>query len=132
MPPTAEKPYWVDDQLNLHEAYFYGESESDSRPLALNVQGRPLTLIAPFYVPDFEIREARLSGEYLFIIGEQLEDEDGDDERYGIMVVAKRCPDRDTMFWTLIAHTLYPETLEYMTSLPPSRIHTPPAGGTDG
>lgn len=132
MLPTAQKPYWVDDQLNRHEAYFYGESDSDSRAMAVNVQGCPLTLIAPLYTPDFEIREARLSGEYLFIIGEQLEDEDEDDERYGIMVVAKRCPHRDSTFWTLIAHTLYPETLEYMTSLPPSRIHTPPAGGTDG
>jgi hypothetical protein len=136
MPPTAQKPYWVDDQLNLHEAYFYGESESDSRPIALTVQSRSLTLIAPAYVPEFEIREARLSGEYLFIIGEQLEDEDddvdGDDESYGIILVAKRCPDRDSTFWTLIAHTLYPETLEYMTSLPPSRFQTPPAGGTDG
>jgi hypothetical protein len=89
---------------------------------------------APWSIVSGEVCEARRSGECLFIIGEQLEDEDEDedDERYGIMVVAKRCPDRDTMFWTLIAHTLYPETLEYMTSLPPSRIHTPPAGGTDG
>ena len=79
-----------------------------------------------------EVREARVSGEYLFIRGEQIEDDDVDDEGYGIILVAKRCPDRDSMFWTLIAHTLYPETLEYMTSLPPSRIHTPPAGGTDG
>jgi hypothetical protein len=134
MPPTAQKPYWVDDQLNLHEAYFYGESASDSRAVTVNVQGCPLTLIAPLYAPDFEVREAHRSGEYLFIIGEQLEDkdEDEDGERYGIMVVAKRCPERDTMFWTLIAHTLYPETLEYMTSLPPSRFQTPPAGGTDG
>jgi hypothetical protein len=136
MPPTALKPYWVDEQLNLHEAYFYGESEPDSRPIALKVQGRALTLIAPVYIPKFEIREARVSGEYLFILGEQLEDEEEDDdvdeEGYGIILVAKRCPDRDSTFWTLIAHTLYPETLAYMNSLPPSRIQPPPAGGTDG
>jgi hypothetical protein len=134
MPPTAQKPYWVDEDLNLHEAYFYGESTSDSRPMALNVRGRSLTLIAPLYVPRFEIREARVSGEYLFIIGEQIEDEDDgvDDEGDGIILVAKRCPDRDSTFWTLIAHTLYPETLEYMTSLPPSRYTMSPAGGTDG
>src|SRR5438477_2442082 len=123
MPPTAQKPYWVDEQLNLHEAYFYGESESDSRPIALKAQGRSLTLIAPRYVPEFEAREARISGEFLFIIGQQVEDEDDDVdvEGYGIILVAKRCPDRDSTYWTLIAHTLYPETLEYMTSLPPSR-----------
>jgi hypothetical protein len=134
MPPTARKPYWVDEDLNLHEAYFYGESASDSRPMALTVKGRSLTLIAPLYVPEFEIREARVSGDYLFIIGEQVEDEEDDveDENYGIILVAKRCPDRDMTFWTLIAHTLYPETLEYMTCLPPSPFPTSPAGGTDG
>ena len=134
MPPTAQKPYWIDEDLNLHEAYSYGESASDSRPITLKVRGHSLTLIAPHYVPEFEIREARDSGEYLFIIGEQIEDEeeDVDDEGYGIILVAKRCPDRDSTYWTLIAHDLYPETLEYMTSLPPSRILTPPAGGTDG
>jgi hypothetical protein len=135
MPPTAQKPYWVDEDLNKHEAYFYGESASDSRPIALKAQGRSLTLIAPLSVPEFEVREARVSGEYLFIIGEQIEDEDDDDvdeEGYGIILVAKRCPDRDSTYWTLIAHDLYPETLEYMTGLPPSRLPTPPAGGTDG
>ena len=125
MPPDIQKPYWVDDQLNLHEAYFYDESERDSRPIPLEVQNRSLNLIAPNYVPDFEIREARVSGEFLFIIGEQLPDEDDEDEDeseeepYGILLVAKRCPDRDATFWTLVAHTLYPETLEYMNSLPP-------------
>jgi hypothetical protein len=134
MPPTAQGPDWVDEDLNLHEAYFYGESASDSRLMALNVGGRSLTLIAPLYVPRFEIREASVSGEYLFVIGEQIEDEDddADDEGDGIILVAKRCPDRDSTFWTLIAHTLYPETLEYTTSLPPSRYTMPPAGGTDG
>jgi hypothetical protein len=134
MPTTAQKPYWVDEDLNKHEAYFYGESASDSRPIALKAQGRSLTLIAPLYVPEFVAREARLSGEYLFIIGEQIEDEDDDvdGEGYGIILVAKRCPDRDSTFWTLIAHDLYPETLEYMTCLPPSRVPTPTAGETDG
>ena len=134
MTPTTQKPYWVDEDLNLHEAYFYGESASDSRQIALSVRGRALTLIAPLYIPEFDIRKVRVSGEYLFIVGEQVEDEDDDveDEGYGIIVVAKLCPDRDSTFWTLIAHSLYPETLEYMTSLPPSRIPSPPAGGTDG
>ncbi len=134
MPSTAQKPYWVDEDLKKHEAYFYGESASDSRPISLDVRGHSLTLIAPLYVPEFEVREARVSGEYLFIIGKQIEDEDDDvdDEGYGIILVAKRCPDRDSTYWTLIAHDLYPKTLEYMTSLPPRRISTPPAGGTDG
>jgi hypothetical protein len=134
MPPTVEKPYWVDEDLRKHEAYFYGESASDSRSIALKAQGRSLTLIVPLYVPEFEAREACISGEYLFIIGEQIEDEDDDVdlEGYGIILVAKRCPDRDATFWTLIAHDLYPQTLEYMTSLPPSRVPTPNAGETDG
>ena len=38
MPLEIQKPYWVDDQLNLHEAYFYDESERDSRPIPLEVQ----------------------------------------------------------------------------------------------
>jgi hypothetical protein len=123
MPLEIQKPYWVDDQLNLHEAYFYDESERDSRPIPLEVQNRALSLIAPNYVPNFEIRVARVSGDFLLIIGEQLPDEDdgydGEAEGYGILLVAKRCPDRDATFWTLAAHTLYPETLEYMNSLPP-------------
>jgi hypothetical protein len=134
MAPATQQLYWIDEDLNKHEAYFYGESAFDSQPVALNIRGHLLTLIAPLYVPQFEVREARISGEYLFIIGEQLEDEedDVDNESYGIILVAKRCPDRDSTYWTLIAHDLYPETLDYMTSLPPSRISTPPAGGTDG
>jgi hypothetical protein len=122
MPSAARKPYWVDDQLNLHEAYFYDESERDSRSITLKVQNRSLNLIAPNYVPNFEIREARVSGAFLFIIAEQLPDEDDEyeteEEVCGMMLVAKQCPDRDSTFWTLVAHALYPETLEYMNSLP--------------
>jgi hypothetical protein len=134
VPPTVQKPYWVDEALNKHEAYFYGESASDSRSIAFSAQGRSLTLIVPLYVPEFEAREVRINGEYLFVMGEQIEDEDDkvDQEGYGIILVAKRCPDRHATFWTLIAHDLFPETLEYMTSLPPSRVPTPPAGETDG
>jgi hypothetical protein len=136
MPPSAQQPYWVDEDLYRYEAYFYGESASDSRPITLKVRGHLLTLIAPRFVPEFEVREARVSGEYLFIIGKQIEEENEDDnvdeEAYGIILVAKRWPDRDSTFWTLIAHALYPETLEYMTTLPPSRFPNPPAGGTDG
>jgi hypothetical protein len=100
MPSSAQKPYWIDESLNLHEAYLYGESTSESRPIALNVRGHSLTLIAPHYVPEFEVREARVGGESLFIIGEQIEDEDDDvdDEAYGIILVAKRCPDRDSTY----------------------------------
>ena len=43
------------------------------------------------------------------------------EEGYGIIVVARRCPVRESTFWTLIAHDLYPETLDHMADSPTSQ-----------
>jgi hypothetical protein len=129
MPDTAQKPYWIDEQLGKHEAYFYGESDHDARTISLNIRGRTLSLIAPHYVPEFEVREARVTGDLLLIIGEQSDEDAADDEieaGHGIVVVARRCPDRESTFWTLIAHDLYPETLDYVADPPTSQAETRP------
>ncbi len=127
MAETAQKPYWIDELLGKHEAYFYGESDRDSRTISLTIRGRSLSLIAPRFVPDFEVREARVTGDLLLIIGEPyVEDEVEDEieEGYGIILVARRCPDRESTFWTLIAHDLYPETLDYVPNPPTSQPET--------
>jgi hypothetical protein len=129
MPDTAQKPFWIDEQLSNHEAYFYDESDHDSRTISLNIQGRPLKLIAPHYVPEFEVREARVTGDLLVIIGEQSDEDTANDEieeGYGIIVVTRRCPDRESTFWTLIAHDLYPETLDYVADSPTSQAEPHP------
>ncbi len=68
MPPTTQKPYWIDEQLGKHEAYFYGES--DGRVVSLEIQGRSLSLIMPDYIREFEVRAASIAGDLLFIIAE--------------------------------------------------------------
>ncbi len=51
MAARAQKPYWVDDQLYRHEAYFYGESDADSRTMTVNVQRLPVDVDRAFYTP---------------------------------------------------------------------------------
>ena len=53
MPPSLSKPYWVDEQLPKHEGYSYGDS--DARLIAIEVDGKVVTVITPHYVPDFEL-----------------------------------------------------------------------------
>jgi hypothetical protein len=127
MAETAQKPYWIDELLGRQEAYFYGESDRDSRTILLTIRGRSLSLIAPRFVPDFEVREARVTGDLLLIIGDaSVEDEVEDEieEGYGIIVVARRCADRESTFWVLIAHELYPETLNHLPDPPTSQAET--------
>ena len=76
------------------------------------------------------------------MIADEEDEEDWNEEGYGTLLVARRCPDRESTFWTLIAHTIYPETLRFLDlPCPPGHYETalgsvdtppPPTGGTDG
>ncbi len=123
MPADVRKPYWVDDACPKHEAYRYGESEA--RRQALKVGDQTLDLLVPQYLPDFEVKLARLSDGFLFIIGEEILDEDQEEygeEICGIAIVAKRCAEDVSTYWTLIAHTIYPETLDFLDDAKPAIV----------
>ncbi len=139
------KPFWIDELVPKHEAYYYGES--DARMVIVPVNGRSVDLIVPEYVPEFEPSFVRMADDTLLVSGVMIPDEedeeDWNEEGYGILLVARRCTDREAAFWTVIAHELFPETMGVLNE--PRRIGpasqptpediaipTPPSGGNDG
>src|SRR5262245_36423172 len=145
VPPDPAKPYWVDELVPKHEAYHYGESQA--RTVNIPVNGRLVGLIVPEYVPEFEPSFVRMADDTLMTAGIMIPDEEDEDdwneEGYGIILIARRCTDREATFWTVIAHELYPETMELLVEARPigpasgqtceeTAIPAPPSGGTDG
>jgi hypothetical protein len=144
VPPDLAKPYWVDELVRKHEAYRYGES--DARNAHIPVDGRLVGLIVPTYVPEFEPSFVRMADDTLLTGGIMIpedNEEDWNEEGSGIILIARRLPDREPTFCTVIAHEVYPETMELLVearhiglaSGPTHEeiaISTPPSGGTDG
>lgn len=123
MPANVRKPYWVDDACPRHEAYGYDESEARRRTLKIGDQ--TVELLIPQYLPDFEAKLSRLSDGFLFIIGEEIPDEEQEEygeEICGITIVAKRCTEDVSTYWTLIAHTIYPEALDFLDGAKPALV----------
>jgi len=96
MPTPSRKPYWVDELKHTHEGYPYGDS--DSRTLEVEHEGRFLQLLMPKYMPPVTVKVASSTGDLLFLMGEQLgEEEDGEiiEGGDGVLMVAQRHADRD-------------------------------------
>jgi hypothetical protein len=120
---TAPKPYWIDDyQGSRHEAYSYGDL--DSHVLSVEHDGRSLRLLFPETVPPTAIRMTAVSpsGDLLFLVGEELDDEDyeggvieGGD---AVSMIARRHPTRENTYWILARHNLYPELLDHLEEPP--------------
>jgi hypothetical protein len=107
------KPYWVDELGRKQEAYGYDDDGSDS--LTVEHQGRSLHLLLPKLMPPVEFRVTASSGDFLFLIGEQQDEEDEDGEVIeggnGGVIIARRHPERRDTYWVFVWHYLFPETL---------------------
>jgi hypothetical protein len=116
MPLPSRKAYWIDDLQDKHEAYGY--EDSDVRLLAIEHGGRSLQLLIPESIPLTSVKVTASSGNLLFLIGEQLEEDDiqGDiiEGGDGVVMIARRHPARDDTYWLLVWHNIFPEALEYL------------------
>ena len=119
MPIASHKPYWVDELRREHEGYPY--DDSSSRTLAVEHEGRSLRLLMPRYMPPTAVKVAASTGDLLFLMGEQFDEEDEEDGDLiqggdGIAMIARRHPDRDDTYWLCVWHNLFPQTLRRLDS----------------
>jgi hypothetical protein len=74
----------------------------------------------PETVPLTAVRVVAFASDLLFLMGEQLGEEDEDgwiiEGGDGIVMVARRHLKRDDTYWLLVWHCLYPEALRYLES----------------
>jgi hypothetical protein len=117
MPIPSQKPYWVDELRRKHEGYPY--EDTSSRTLKVEHEGRSLQLLMPEYMPPTTVKVAASTGDLLFLMGEQLdEEEDGEiiEGGDGIVMIARRHVDRDDTYWLCVWHNLFPQTLRRLGS----------------
>ncbi len=121
MPVPSQKPYWVDELSRKHEGYGYGDS--NARTITVEHEGRSLQLLMPEYALPTEVKSVASSGDLLFLMGRQLDEEDEDGEIIeggdGVLMVARRHADRDDTYWLAVWHNLFPQTLHRIASEPP-------------
>lgn len=115
MVPDPTKPYWVDDLRRKHEAYWYGDSRA--RAVTVEHEGRSLEILTPEFVPRTAIRVTASAGDLLFLVGMTLDEEDEDEDEEiikggdGVVIVARKLPERIDTYFVSVWHILYPETL---------------------
>ena len=113
MSTQSPKRYWIDDLGRKHEAYHY--DDAGARIVTVEHEGRSLRLLVPESVPLTAIRVTASVGDLLFLIGEQLDEEDEDgyviEGGDGVVMVARRHPEKDDTFWLFVWHNVFPETL---------------------
>ncbi len=74
----------------------------------------------PQHMPPAAVKVAALTGD-LFLIGEQLDEEDEEDGDIiqggdGIAMIARRHADREDTYWLCVWHNLFPQTLRRLES----------------
>lgn len=110
---TATKPFWIDESAEKQEGYFYGEE--NTRVLALEYEGRSIWLLMPECLAPTEVKVTAVTGDLLFLLGVQRDEEDvnGDiiDGGYGVVMVARRHPEREGVYSLFVWHALFEETL---------------------
>jgi hypothetical protein len=110
------KPFYLDRLTRKHEAYPYGER--DAQLVEVEHRGRTFRLLMPRYSPPVAYRVSAAEGDFLFLIGEQLDhqDEDGRLIEGGdvLLIVARRMEDRGDTYWTLACHNLFSYTMGYL------------------
>jgi hypothetical protein len=113
MPAQPTKPYWIDVLGRKHEGYPFGDA--DARTVTVEHEGRTLRLLMPEYTPLTAVRATATSGDLLFLLGEQLDEEDEDDiieGGDGIAMVARRQTGSDDTYSLFVCHVLFPQTLQ--------------------
>ncbi len=116
MPESRPKPYWVDDLGRKHEWYPY--EDADAQNITVEHQGRSIRVVIPPYAPPVRVRQRASSGEFLFLIGEQLSRQveggriiEGGD---GVLMVARRCQGEEDAYWVFVWHNLFAPALRYL------------------
>ncbi|MGC8640844.1 MAG: hypothetical protein ACP5XB_13325 [Isosphaeraceae bacterium] len=122
MPAQSQAPYWIDDLGRKHEGWPYDESNAET--ISIKHEGQALRLIVPTSTPPVDVMVTAQCGELLFLIGTQLAQEcedgyiiEGGD---GILMVARRHPEKDDTYWLIVRHDLFESTLRRLT--PDSRV----------
>jgi hypothetical protein len=109
------QPYWVDELMRKHEGYPY--DDSDAHVLAIKHEGQSLRLLIPKYLPPTDVKVTALAGDLLFLLGEELEEDEDEREalpkkvqiwRNGIVMVARRHERMDNTYSIAVWHRLFP------------------------
>jgi hypothetical protein len=112
MPPKS-KPFWIDESGEKQEGYFYGESRA--QVLSVEHAGRALRILMPEFVRPTAVKVTASAGDFLFLLGEELDEEDLDGDiiegEDGIVMVARRHRERDDTYYLIVWHGLFPQTL---------------------
>jgi hypothetical protein len=107
----SPEPYCVDELKRKHEGYPY--DDSDTRVVAVEHKGRSFRLLMPDHMPPIDIKVTATAGDLLFLLGEQLDEEDEDgiviEGGDGIVMVARRHPNLGDTYWLAVWHCLFPE-----------------------
>ena len=108
-----DEPYWVDELDRKHEAYRYGDSRAQA--VTVEHEGRALQVLMPEYAPPTTLKVTASAGDFLFLLGETVDKEEEDGETIeggeGVMMAARKHPERDGTYYVFVWHNLYPKTL---------------------
>lgn len=111
-------PYWLDELGRKHEYWPY--DDSNSTIVAIDHDGRTIDLIMHKYASPFRVISVGFAGDLMFLLAEQLEEpcEDGDaiEGGDGLLITARKHPQRENTYWTAVFHWLFPECLKRLTS----------------
>ncbi len=118
---TRSSPYWLDELGRKHEYWPY--DDSNSTVVAIDHDGRTIDLVMHKYASPFRVISVGFAGDLMFVLAEQLEDtcddgrtiEGGD----GLLITARKHPQRENTYWTAVFHWLFPETLQRLTNEAP-------------
>lgn len=115
---VAPSPFWLDELRRKHECWPY--DESDSTTVAIDHDGRAINLIMHDHAPPFRAISVGFAGDLMFVLAEQLEEscDDGDtiEGGDGLLITARKHPQRENTYWTAVFHWLFPECLKRLTS----------------
>jgi hypothetical protein len=113
----SSSPYCVDDLGRKHESWPYGDS--DSTIVKIDHDGRSIDLIVYKYSHLFKPITVGFGGELMFVLAEQLDYtcEDGRtiEGGNGLLIVARRHPQRENTYWTAVFHMIFPDMLPLLT-----------------
>jgi len=116
MTTPSQGPYWIDDLKEKQEGYRYGQA--DARDVIVEHEGRSLRLLIPELVPSTAVRVVAATEDLLFLLGEQLDEQDIEGEITeggdGVLMVARRLAGSDDTYCLSVWHCLFPETLQYL------------------
>ena len=107
----SPQPYWLDELMRKHEGYPY--DDSDARTITVMHEERALRLLIPDDLPPIDVKEMASTGDLLFLLGEQRDEEDEDgtviEGGDGVLMVARRQEGSDSTYWLAVWHRVFPE-----------------------